>query len=67
MYHAGNNLEQTTDLEDRGGRNTISLFSSPLSTCCSFSDITSMWRPILKSDTMDGAMSLTKDRKSSLH
>ena len=26
MYHAGKSLEQITDLEERGGRKTISLF-----------------------------------------
>ena len=66
MYHAGNNLEQITDLDDLGGRKTISLFISPASNCLSFSDITSICLPILKSEISIGTICLTKVRKSSL-
>jgi len=66
IYHAGNNLEQIRDLDDLGGRKTMRRFISPASNCLSFSDITSICLPILKSETSVGAICLTKLRKSSL-
>ena len=64
MYHAGNNLEHITDLEDRGGRNTINLFTLPSSTACSFEHITSICLPILKSAINCGATKRTNVRNS---
>ena len=66
IYQAGNNLEQITDLDERGGRNTMRRLISPDSNWRSFSDITSICLPILKSETSVGAICLTKVRKSSL-
>ena len=66
MYHAGKSFEQMTDLEDRGGKKTINLFTSPDSNCFNLFDITSICLPIRQSDTSVGANKRTKVRKSFL-
>ena len=66
IYHAGKILLVIKLLLERGGKKTISLFSSPSATFCNLSHSSSMCLPILKSVTSVGAVFLTKVRRSSL-